>query len=61
VPKLPRSGTKGLVKQHGDGCSKRAGDLTQCSCPWWGKYRTAYVSLARAPITLNHAIDQKIL
>jgi hypothetical protein len=47
MPKLPRSGTKGLVKQHKDGCSNRTGDLTKCPCPWWGKYRSAYVSLAK--------------
>jgi len=47
MPKIPRSGTKGLVKQHKDGCSNRTGELTKCSCPWWGKYRSAYVSLAR--------------
>ena len=43
MPKHPRSGTKGLVKQHKDGCSNRTGDLTKCTCPWWGKYRSAYV------------------
>lgn len=47
MPRRPRSGTKGLVKQHRDGCTNRSGDLTKCSCPWWGKYRNAYVSLAR--------------
>src|SRR3954469_5380204 len=47
MPRRPRSGTKGLVKQHRDGCTNRSGDLTNCSCPWWGKYRNAYVSLAR--------------
>jgi integrase len=46
MPRQPRSGTKGLVKQHKDGCSNRTGDLTKCSCPWWGKYRSAYVGLA---------------
>jgi integrase len=65
MPRHPRSGTKGLVKQHKDGCSNRSGDLTRCGCPWWAKYRNAYVSLARwsgqtvDPRSKKHA--QKVL
>lgn len=45
MPRVAKSGTKGLIKNHNHGCSNR-GRPTACNCPWYGKYKGIKRSLA---------------
>jgi integrase len=47
MPQRAKSGTKGLHKNHTRGCSNTAGKPTSCDCPWYGKYKGIFQSLAK--------------
>ena len=46
MPRRGISNVESLYKKHNVGCSNRHGDPTRCGCPWYGKYKGIYKSLA---------------
>jgi integrase len=47
MPQRSKSGTKGLHKNHTRGCPNKGGRPTACDCPWYGKYKSIFLSLAK--------------
>lgn len=47
MPQRSKSGTKGLHKNHNRGCPNKGGKPTGCDCPWYGKYKDVFQSLAK--------------
>lgn len=47
MPQRSKSGTKGLHKNHTRGCANVGGKPTGCDCPWYGKYKGVFQSLAK--------------